>query len=155
MNCNSDKFNAVFLDLTDLFRSDDVVENFDCDLSLSEYDIRDEFEYPANISGSVKNSHGAIIFKALVKGTHKTVCARCAEPVKIDLESRLNTIITQTEAKDDSVTIENGKIDLAKTAFDALSLEIPLVVICNDNCKGLCQICGSNLNNGDCNCIQK
>ncbi|PWM47521.1 MAG: hypothetical protein DBX47_00350 [Clostridiales bacterium] len=154
MNCNSGKFDAKFLDLTDLFRSTDVSEDFNRNISLSEYDIENEFDEPININGTVKNSLGIITFKAVVKGTHNAVCARCAEPVKIELESRLDTILTQTEAKDDSVTIENGKIDLAKTAYDALSLEIPLVVICDEDCKGLCPQCGTNLNNGNCNCVQ-
>ena len=34
----------------------------------------------------------------------------------------------------------------------ALLLEIPLIPLCDDDCKGLCSTCGANLNEGPCGC---
>ena len=34
----------------------------------------------------------------------------------------------------------------------ALLLEVPLVPLCDDDCKGLCPQCGANLNEGPCGC---
>ena len=31
-------------------------------------------------------------------------------------------------------------------------LELPTSVVCGEDCKGLCPICGHNLNEGDCGC---
>ena len=73
--------------------------------------------------------------------------------IKLLIESKIDTLITLSESKDDSVSIENGTVDLAKTAYDALSLEIPMVVLCDESCKGLCPKCGINLNNHQCNCV--
>ena len=68
------------------------------------------------------------------------------------LEAKLDTIFDLNEAKDDSLTLENGKIDLIRTAYDALSLEVPMVILCKEDCKGICPDCGVNLNNEDCRC---
>ncbi|MCQ5072305.1 YceD family protein, partial [Adlercreutzia sp. DFI.6.23] len=34
----------------------------------------------------------------------------------------------------------------------ALLLEVPLVPLCDDDCKGLCPQCGANLDEGPCGC---
>ncbi len=153
MNYNADVLDNSFLDLTDLFRSEDFTVDFDREISLEEIDLSKEFEIPVNIKGTVKNSLGIISFKAQIKGIHKCICARCAEDIKLLIESKIDTLITLSESKDDSVSIENGTVDLAKTAYDALSLEIPMVVLCDESCKGLCPKCGINLNNHQCNCV--
>ena len=43
-------------------------------------------------------------------------------------------------------------IDLQQTAYDALVLEIPIKILCREDCRGLCPSCGKNLNDGDCGC---
>jgi uncharacterized protein len=34
-------------------------------------------------------------------------------------------------------------------------MEFPLRFLCHDDCKGLCQRCGKNLNEGECDCSKK
>ena len=29
---------------------------------------------------------------------------------------------------------------------------VPIQILCRDDCKGLCKVCGTNLNHGTCNC---
>ena len=89
-----------------------------------------------------------------VSGLYKTECDRCLDDVSVPLEADIDTIVTENESKDDSVTVNGGKIDLVKTAYDALSLEIPLIVHCSEDCKGICQGCGANLNHEACRCEQ-
>ena len=47
---------------------------------------------------------------------------------------------------------DNRKIDLVPLIVAALLLEVPLVPLCDDDCKGLCPQCGANLNEGPCGC---
>jgi uncharacterized protein len=37
-------------------------------------------------------------------------------------------------------------LDVHAWARDALVLELPTQIVCSDDCKGLCAICGENLN---------
>ena len=76
------------------------------------------------------------------------------EEASLKLEAKLDTIFDINEAKDDSLTLENGKIDLVRTAYDALSLEIPMVILCKEDCKGICPHCGKNLNLEECDCAE-
>ncbi|MCA9453234.1 MAG: DUF177 domain-containing protein, partial [Nitrospira sp.] len=43
-------------------------------------------------------------------------------------------------------------IDLLPAIREQLILATPLQSLCNENCLGLCQVCGSNLNDGICGC---
>lgn len=106
------------------------------------------------VEGKIKNIAGVLTIKATVSGTYTSVCDRCMEDASLKLEAKLDTIFDLNEAKDDSLTLENGKIDLVRTAYDALSLEIPMVILCKEDCKGICPHCGANLNLEECNCSE-
>ena len=47
---------------------------------------------------------------------------------------------------------ESHAIDLVPLVEQALLLELPLVPLCDDDCRGLCPRCGANLNEGPCQC---
>lgn len=107
------------------------------------------------IKGAIKNIEGVLTFKAELKGVYSAVCDRCMEEVKLPLKAEINTIFDTEAAKDDSLTIENGKLDLEKTVYDALSLEIPIIILCGADCKGICPGCGVNLNKEPCRCADE
>ena len=46
---------------------------------------------------------------------------------------------------------ESGFIDLAPVLREYILLEIPISPLCRQDCKGLCPICGNNLNEETCN----
>ena len=43
-----------------------------------------------------------------------------------------------------------GDIDLSGVLHDELCLSVPLVPLCSESCRGLCPVCGVNLNEGSC-----
>jgi uncharacterized protein len=47
------------------------------------------------------------------------------------------------------------KLDLLAPVEEEIMLEMPSRTLCKDDCLGLCQKCGKNLNEGDCNCDKK
>lgn len=93
-------------------------------------------------------------------------CARCLEPVvegvtgKFDLLYRPLGVdagqqelsITATEAE---VSYYQGEGLLLEDALrEQVLLALPLKVICREDCKGLCPLCGSNLNAEQCSCAE-
>lgn len=140
------------LDIASLFKSTGVAENIDIEVPFSE----DMSEFSdVTVKGRMKNTAGVVTVKFTVNGKYTTECDRCLDEVVLDLTASIDTIVTENESKDDSVTVENGRIDLVKTAYDALSLEIPLIVHCSEDCKGICMGCGANLNREECRCAEK
>ena len=53
---------------------------------------------------------------------------------------------------DDYIFIEDKKLDLLAPVEEQLMLEMPSKTLCREDCRGLCQKCGKNLNEGPCTC---
>jgi len=91
-------------------------------------------------------------------------CARCFETFQINKKEEMHTFFlkmiehSQREkiklsTTDNSVEYtEDGMIDIAPLVYDAVSLLIPMKPLCNLDCKGLCPVCGTNLNREHCEC---
>lgn len=47
-----------------------------------------------------------------------------------------------------------GKIDLSPRVRDAIILAVPAYPLCSPDCKGLCPVCGANLNKTTCEHVQ-
>ncbi|MBP5177455.1 MAG: DUF177 domain-containing protein [Clostridia bacterium] len=43
-------------------------------------------------------------------------------------------------------------IDLDDMVKQLILTDLPYVVYCKEDCKGLCPVCGHDLNDGDCGC---
>ena len=104
------------------------------------------------VVGKLRNVVGVMTLRVTVFGTYVGTCDRCLEEAVIPLQSELKTVVTLSASEDESVYVENGRIDLELTAYDALVLEVPLQILCREDCRGLGPSCGKNLNDGDCEC---
>ena len=43
-------------------------------------------------------------------------------------------------------------LDVDKMLYLEIMLNIPGKVLCREDCKGICTVCGCNLNDGECGC---
>ncbi len=118
-----------------------------------------DFTEPITVTGNVKNMAGYMVLSAEVKLTYHTMCARCAEPVSSTLEISFEKDIASSgdvsSENDDYIIIEDKKLDLLPPVEEEIMLEMPSRTLCKEDCLGLCQKCGKNLNEGDCSCEKK
>src|SRR3954447_8877226 len=49
----------------------------------------------------------------------------------------------------DSPYIDGDDLDLRAWARDSVALELPTQIVCTEDCKGICAVCGENLNSAD------
>lgn len=119
------------------------------------------FAAPLHWQADITNTGGALLVSGTVKGTAKGSCARCLEDAVFDVEGEIEGyfLIPGQEAdlddleEDEFDTLPTDEmLDMAPLIEAALVLEMPLVPLCKDDCKGLCPKCGQNLNEGDCGC---
>jgi uncharacterized protein len=52
-----------------------------------------------------------------------------------------------------TTSFSGDEIDLLPEIADQIALEIPLKPLCYETCKGLCPVCGLDLNTGVCTCV--
>ena len=43
-------------------------------------------------------------------------------------------------------------LDVDKLISDEIVVALPTKVLCREDCRGLCSVCGQNLNHGTCDC---
>ena len=74
-------------------------------------------------------------------------CVRCLEDAGHDLSIDAREV-DQPGGGDDlrSPYLDGDELDLRSWARDALVLALPVQILCSAECRGLCGICGANLN---------
>lgn len=80
-------------------------------------------------------------------------CGRCLESFKRELLADFEEIFTFSNrplSEEEEIIPENGNIDFEPIIREYLLLEIPFSPICQPDCRGLCGICGKNLNKEIC-----
>jgi len=99
-----------------------------------------------------------------VQTTLETPCSRCLEayswPVDATFDLRYqphtdNSGEGEREIEEDDLTTafyERDEIDLGQLMREQFYLALPMKPLCRDDCKGLCAVCGANLNRGACGC---
>ena len=90
-------------------------------------------------------------------GSFDGICARCLEPVHQSLDVAVDEIYRPTtagegETESESYRYEGHMVDLLPAIRDNLVLSLPPRLFCRQECRGLCPVCGTNLNEKDCGC---
>ena len=87
-------------------------------------------------------------------------CSRCLDKVSLpyDLHTELDLVLDDgggacTVDDDEKLSyVEGFELDIDGFIKEELMLGLPLQVLCSDDCRGLCPVCGNNLNKGECGC---
>ena len=121
------------------------------------------FPSPMKVQGDITNTAGYMRMTIDASVDYVAECARCLSPVSgqftLSLEKTVaprNLLSNLDEDKlDDYAIIEDGFLDMDEQLRAQLEMEFPIRFLCHDDCKGLCQKCGKNLNEGKCDCVTK
>lgn len=154
------------LDLRPLLAGDRLLE-FDYELSLDTADadtatiLSDvRFPSPLKVIGEITNTAGYMRLALSMSVDYETICARCLTDIKGRFTHSLEKTVAPRDLLgelneyklDDYAIIEDGFLDMDKHLIEELEVEFPLRFLCKEDCRGLCQRCGKNLNDGECNC---
>lgn len=133
-------------------------EEFEFSLDLSETEIwsHKPIVSPVKIKGYVQNKSSIVTlaYKAFVN-LH-TFCDRCLTEFDKDLDFSFEYTLVpelQDEDGDGYILVEGDFLDLDELCVSDIVLNLPLKFLCREDCKGLCSICGKNLNHSECDCL--
>ena len=115
------------------------------------------FAAPVAVSGEFYNRAGIVTLKYTVSCTLDVVCDRCLTELKRDYSYDFShTVVPSLQSEGDIydtyLVAQHDSIDMNQTAISDLLLMLPTKMLCREDCKGLCDICGCNLNERTCNC---
>lgn len=83
----------------------------------------------------------ALEVKAQISGE----CARCLDPVTQDLEFSRNWTLRQRDLEDPDIELPvtpEGILDLHQLVYQEVVMEAPFLLLCAEDCPGLCPVCG-------------
>ena len=91
-------------------------------------------------------------------------CSRCLEPFRFSVDAPFelhyqpratNAGEGEREIEEEDLSTafyEDDTIDLGQLMREQFYLALPMKPLCQEDCRGLCTVCGTNLNRGQCDC---
>jgi len=108
------------------------------------------------VTGEISNEKGKFRFVGKVRAVICVNCDLCLKPFDIELNFDIDEIFSESydgvNDENDFLPFSDKKINLEDAVISDILLNIPMKTVCSDECKGLCAVCGHNLNEGDCGC---
>ncbi len=105
------------------------------------------------VSGIISCDENILILSVNVKTKLNMICSRCLDtfiyPIDIDIEERFTN---DGKCKDDTVVVIGDVLNIDEIVERDIISTLPIKRLCKTSCKGLCQVCGCNLNHTACNC---
>ena len=113
-----------------------------------------EFAEDVSVKGTVLNIGGTIEVSADITGKYKTQCSRCCEDIVQSVECDLFESVRSdfSDADAECLSLCGTALDIDGAVKSCVFNSVPLKFLCSEDCKGLCPVCGTNLNKGECNC---
>lgn len=125
------------------------------------------FLTPLKIHLTVAREYDHIRVNGRVETALSLNCARCLGEFQMEIDSPFTIFYMRAAglpldedvelAEEDliSATYEGDEIDFTTEIAEQILLAIPFKPLCNENCRGLCPSCGTELNLTECTCGQK
>lgn len=160
----------MLINLTDVFASQGKVK------SISVPYAQESFRYMGNdypvsgrpdISLTLKNiGTGRVLVEGKLALTLTIPCDRCLQSVKVPLsaefthqvlspdreEAASNGTANDASFDDEQNFVSGYELDTDALINNEILINMPVKVLCGEDCKGICPVCGHNLNEGECGC---
>ncbi len=110
---------------------------------------------PISFNGNLTNMNGILELDGRLETGYKVRCFRCLGEIERQLAIEVFESIVNGKSEIDELdayTYTGNFLELDKIIEDNIILNFPMRQVCTQDCKGLCQKCGANLNEGPCSC---
>jgi len=119
---------------------------------------------PLQVQMELYKQDDGVYVRGRIQGSIELPCHRCLEPVEWLLEEQVGTFLVDRQNapdKDEVVLSEDDLkceffdgevVDLDRLIAEQIFLSLPSKILCSPGCRGLCPICGANLNVETCHC---
>lgn len=153
----------MLLNLSGVFKEQGLVLHKETEVELSEYESMG-MKYPVKEKSSMSFvftnlGPGKVKVEAKARLVFRGFCDRCLSETDIVMDlSPLRFVVTPDKAGqpdddvDDLSFMEGYELNTETLLYNEIMENWPAKILCKEDCKGLCLICGKNLNEGECGC---
>jgi uncharacterized protein len=114
---------------------------------------------------TAKRKEKKVLLDGILRFTALLPCDRCGKLVELKVEEEFEYIFTLDEndavelaemecSAEDCITVQLNEpvIDLGEILREQVFLALPVKVLCDEGCRGLCPVCGAELQDDHCSC---
>ncbi len=152
----------MLMNLTDVFTSDGKIKKVTVPYEYdsfsymgSEYFVKDKSEIILTFSNI---GSGNVLIEGKVQLTLEIPCDRCLQSVNVPLHVTFTHQVAtpdkeETPSEEEEQCFISGyELDVDALVNNEILINMPVKILCKEECKGICPVCGRNLNEGDCGC---
>lgn len=150
----------MLFELKSVFQNEGEKKQISYQLDMSNVDIDGVFPFktPVDITAIAENRASLVDLTISARFDYARNCDRCCEDitksVSYEFTHRLAQAL-QSDGNDDYIETPDFKLELDDVVISDIILSLPQKNLCKSDCKGLCFVCGANLNKGECGCNRK
>jgi uncharacterized protein len=154
----------VVSDLTiNISKLSEGTHQYDLEADAGNVGLDDRFVGRVVVHAELEKTGRQLHLKADLKAKGKFTCDRCLDEFGRDLGTRYEIVYLTEEGLDGGRTDEEVQylgpdtttIDLGEDVRQFLILTVPQKLLCIEDCRGLCTVCGANRNKVSCKCNTK
>ena len=151
------------INLTELFSVDGKEKSYKVNIEMDSFQaFGDTCEVISKepVTLHIQNvGSGKLLMEGKTFITLSIPCSRCLEPVDVPVELEISQELDirqageeDTENMEEQPYLDGYYLDVDQLIGNELLLNLPMKVLCKDDCRGICNQCGINLNQGTCSC---
>jgi uncharacterized protein len=121
---------------------------------------------PVALSALIRKDRMQFRLVGRMKTTIELTCGRCLEGFQAGVDEAFDVLYIprgqsgdagERQVEDDDLSTafySDNVIDLGQLMQEQCYLAVPMKPLCAESCRGLCPVCGTNLNTASCDCRQ-
>ena len=143
--------------ISDIVSGKDRNKKIEYKFEMPQFEFEGDMIKPVSscsVVGRISADSDILILTAEIKVDLEMICSRCLDtfiyPIDIDIEERFTT--NSKSEDEEAVVVLDDVLDITEVVETSIISTLPIKRVCKDDCKGLCQECGCNLNFNTCSC---
>lgn len=150
----------MLFELKSVFQNEGEEKQVNYKLDIADIDIDGVFPFrtPIDVTATAKNRASLVSLTIRACFGYSRSCDRCSTEFTREMDMLFEHKLALTlvdDGNDDYIETPDFKLELDDVVISDILLSLPQKNLCKEDCKGLCQICGKNLNEGDCSCDKR
>jgi uncharacterized protein len=142
---------SEYIDVSELLDHPDTELEVSGDVRLESTKLgieKIDFNEPFDFSVKLTNAGDGIVIKGLTNGCVVLRCSRCLKhftyKASVDLDEV--AVFDPEAAEEGGFVVEGSRLDMAPIVYQNVVVDIPMRPLHSEDCAGLCQVCGKDLN---------
>lgn len=143
------------IDIADAIKNEGEVFNEVFDGPLQGIDFMGEhFLFPdVHVEAEYRFDGEGVFVEGTLMTQTEVACSRCLKPFKYPVAFGFSEYYSKQPEPDEGIYQYTAEVvELDTMLEDNIILSLPMRFLCREDCKGLCGVCGKDLNEGECGC---